>query len=59
MDHLNIFNMHVNFIRQVALAVLSPAVCHLAYIPLKVCVLVVQIRPWHVPWLSPLLQLVS
>lgn len=36
-----------------------PAVCHLTYIPLKVCVLVVQNRPWHVPWLSPLLQLVS
>lgn len=38
---------------------LFAAVCHPTYIPLKVCVLVVQIRPWHVLWLSPLLRLVS
>lgn len=36
-----------------------PAGCHPSYIPLKVYVLVVQIRPWHVLWLSPFLQLVS
>lgn len=33
-----------------------PAVCQPWYISLKVCVLVVQIRPWHVLWLSPLVQ---
>lgn len=37
----------------------SPDVSHPSYIPPKVCALVVQIRPWHVIWLSSLLQLVS
>lgn len=41
------------------LGVSLPALSHPSYIPLKVCALVVQIRPWHVLWLSPLLQLVS
>lgn len=36
-----------------------PAASHPSHIPLKVCALVVQIKPWHVLWLSPLLQLVS
>ena len=47
-DPLDVLNMHC-----------WPPLCHPSYIPLKVCVLVVQISPWHVPWLSPLLQLVS
>lgn len=50
MDPLNILNMYCGSL---------PAACHPSYIPLKVYVLVVQIRPWHVLWLSPLLQLVS
>lgn len=36
-----------------------PAASYPSHIPLKVCALLVQIRPWHVLWLSPLLQLVS
>lgn len=51
-DPLDIFNIAL-------LGGSLPAMCHPSYTLLKVCVLVVHIRPWHVTWLSPLLRLVS
>lgn len=51
-------NRNIGF-HSVVLGGCLAAAHHPSNILLKVCVLVVQIRPWHVLWLSPLLQLVS